>query len=147
MMTGVGTVQRLPRNGLHHTRPASGYHLRAMKKPTTLAELTELVIAFREARDWKQFHTPKDLALNLAIESAEVMQLLQWKNGRELDEHLAQHREDLADELADVLHTILLLAEEQQIDLAEAFVRKMQKNEAKYPVEKARGRSTKWHKL
>jgi NTP pyrophosphatase (non-canonical NTP hydrolase) len=118
-----------------------------MSKTWTLADLTARVIAFRDAREWKQFHTPKDLALNLAIESAEVMQLLQWKNGAELDAHLARHREELADELADVLHTVLLLAESQQIDLGNAFVKKMEKNEAKYPVEKARGKSTKWHRL
>lgn len=118
-----------------------------MKQSKTLAELTELVIRFRDQRDWRQFHTPKDLALNLAIEAAEVLQLLQWKDGAELEAHLERHKEDLADELADVLHTVLLLAESRGIDLAEAFVRKMKKNEAKYPVEKARGRSTKWNRL
>jgi dCTP diphosphatase len=118
-----------------------------MSKSPTLTELTRLVIDFREARDWKQFHTPKDLALNLAIEAAEVMQLVQWKTGKELDEHLQRHKQDLADELSDVLHTILLMADEHQIDLADAFVRKMKKNAAKYPVEKARGRSTKYNRL
>ncbi len=118
-----------------------------MSKSITLAELTELVVRFREERDWKQFHSPKDLALNLAVEAAEVMQLLQWRNGAELDAHLARHKQDLADELSDVLHTVLLMAESQGIDLGEAFVRKMKQNEAKYPVEKARGKATKWHKL
>jgi len=113
----------------------------------TLRSLTELALRFRDERDWKQFHTPKDLAINLAIEAAEVMQLVQWKNGAELDAHLREKKEDLADELSDVLHSVLLMADELGIDLGEAFVRKMRKNEAKYPVEKARGRSTKWRDL
>lgn len=118
-----------------------------MKKPTTLDDLTALVKRFRDERDWKQFHGPKDLVLNLAIEAAEVMELMQWKEGAVLDAHLAAHRGDLADELADVLHTLLLLADAQGIDLTEAFIAKMRKNEAKYPVDKARGRSTKWNRL
>ncbi len=85
--------------------------------------------------------------MNLAIEAAEVMELMQWKNGAELEAHIEKHKEDLADELSDVLHTILLLAEDQGIDLGEAFVAKMEKNAAKYPVEKARGRSEKWDRL
>ncbi len=117
------------------------------KSDGTLRQLTELAIQFRDARDWKQFHTPKDLAINLALEAAEVMQLVQWKNGPELEAHLREKKEELADELSDVLHSVLLMADELGIDLAEAFVRKMQKNEQKYPVEKARGRSTKWRDL
>lgn len=113
----------------------------------TLQELTEMCIAFRDERDWKQFHTPKDLAINLAIEAGELLELMQWKRDAELVEHLKAHRQDLADELADVLHSVLLLAEDQGIDLGQAFVEKMKKNAAKYPVEKARGRSTKYDKL
>ena len=113
----------------------------------TLRALTDLAIRFRDERDWKQFHTPKDLAINLAVEAAEVMQLVQWKNGAELDSHLRSKKEALADELSDVLHSVLLMADELEIDLADAFVRKMWKNERKYPAEKARGRSTKWSDL
>ena len=113
----------------------------------TLRSLTELALRFRDARDWKQFHTPKDLAINLAIEAAEVMQLVQWKNGDELAVHLQEKQQDLADELSDVLHSVLLMADELGIDLADAFIRKMRKNEEKYPVEKARGRATKWRDL
>lgn len=113
----------------------------------TLKALTEMSIRFRDERDWKQFHTPKDLAINLAIEAAEVMQLVQWKNGEELADHLLARKQDLADELSDVLHSVLLMAEELEIDLAAAFALKMRKNEAKYPADKARGRSTKWRDL
>ena len=113
----------------------------------TLRTLTELALRFRDARDWKQFHTPKDLAINLAIEAAEVMQLVQWKNGDELAVHLQEKQQDLADELSDVLHSVLLMADELGIDLADAFIQKMRKNEQKYPVEKARGRATKWRDL
>lgn len=85
--------------------------------------------------------------MNLCIESAELLELMQWRNGEELRQHLESRREDLADELADVLHSVLLLAVEQGIDLDAAFERKMQKNERKYPVDKARGSARKWTEL
>ena len=113
----------------------------------TLQELTAMCLRFRDERDWKQFHTPKDLAINLSIEAGELLELMQWRNEAELRDHLAKHQEDLADELADVLHSVLLLADAQGIDLGAAFVNKMRKNEAKYPVEKARGNATKYDKL
>jgi NTP pyrophosphatase (non-canonical NTP hydrolase) len=113
----------------------------------TLSQLTDLVLRFRDERNWKQFHTPKDLAINLALEAAEVMELVQWRNGPELEAHLRARRQDLADELADVLHSVLLLAHDAQIDLGDAFVAKMKDNARKYPVEKARNSAQKWNLL
>src|SRR5436190_23405181 len=103
-----------------------------MPTPTTLADLTAAAVRFRDQRQWAQFHTPKDLAANLCIESAELLELTQWRTGDELRRHLAMPavREAVEDELADVLLTLLLLANDQSIDLAEAFHRKMTKNEA-----------------
>jgi dCTP diphosphatase len=114
---------------------------------TTLNQLQDAVLRFRDEREWKQFHNPKDMAISLAIEAAEVLELMQWKNGKDLLDHLAEKKEDLADELSDVLHAILLLAADNQIDLGAAFMKKMEKNVAKYPVEKARGKSTKYTEL
>lgn len=114
---------------------------------TTLEELTAAAASFAEERDWGQFHTPKDLALGLTLEAAELAELMQWKNGDELTAHLAANREALEDELADVLWYTLLLAHYQDINLAAAFERKLAKNAAKYPVDKARGSAAKYTEL
>jgi len=113
----------------------------------SLAELTAAAARFAEERDWKQFHTPKDLALSLTLEAAELAELMQWKGGEELEAHLEANREALGDELADVLWYTLLLAHYQGIDLGQAFARKLEKNAAKYPVEKSRGSATKYTEL
>ena len=109
-----------------------------------LATMARLILEFRDERDWKQFHNPKDQALSLVLEAAELMELMQWKNGEELDRHLVEKRIDLEDELADVLGWILLIAADQKIDLAAAFYRKLAKNHEKYPAEQVRGSAKKY---
>ncbi len=118
-----------------------------MPNDTTISTLTKLAIQFRDERDWKQFHNPKDMALSLVLESAELLELMQWKNGDELLEHLKQNRERLGEELSDVLFWVLAIANDFQIELAEAFKQKLAKNAAKYPIEKAKGVSTKYTDL
>ncbi len=114
----------------------------------TLGQLQESVLKFRDEREWKQFHNPKDMAVSLCMEAAEVLELMQWKNGEELVGHLAKKKEELGDELADVMHAVLLLAADNgTLIWARAFMRKMEKNVAKYPVEKARGKATKYTEL
>src|SRR5688572_31522695 len=102
----------------------------------TLEDLTAVAVRFRDERHWAQFHTPKDLAANLCIEAAELLEVTQWRSGEELQRHLSADagREAFEDEIADVLLSALLLAHDQKIDLAAAFTRKMRKNEAKYPI-------------
>ena len=117
------------------------------RNAATLAELLAVALRFRDERHWKQFHNFKDLAVTLALETAEVVEHVQWKNGKELEAHLAKEREHVADELADVLHVVLLLADYLDIDLGKTFKRKMLKNAKKYPVEKARGTSKKYTQL
>lgn len=114
---------------------------------TTLEDLIALTLKFRADRNWQQFHTPKELALCLSLETAEVIELMQWKNGAELAAHLEAKKSDLADELSDVLHALLLLAHDQGIDLGAAYKAKMAKNELKYPVEKARNKASKYTEL
>jgi NTP pyrophosphatase (non-canonical NTP hydrolase) len=113
----------------------------------SLQDLTKLVLDFRHERDWKQFHNPKDMALSLVLEAAEFMELMQWKNGAELDEHLAKNKPRVEEELADVLGWILLLASDQKIDLADAFRRKIELNKKKYPIERAKGSAKKYDQL
>jgi NTP pyrophosphatase (non-canonical NTP hydrolase) len=112
-----------------------------------LNELTKLVLQFRSERDWAQFHNPKDVAVSLTLEVAELLELTQWRNGKELEEHLRKNREPLADELADIFGWILVFAHDQQIDLADALRQKLIKNAAKYPIEKAKGVASKYTEL
>ena len=114
---------------------------------TDLAAMTERLLRFRREREWEQFHNAKDQFLSLSLEAAELLELAQWRDGAALDEHLTANREHVADELADVLGWVLLIAHDRGIDLAEAFEAKMRKNEAKYPVEKAKGRADKYRDL
>jgi dCTP diphosphatase len=112
-----------------------------------LAELTAAVAQFAHERDWAQFHNAKDLALSLILEAAELAELMQWKDGTQLDEHLSANRERLGEELADVLWYTLLLAHYQEIDLVDAFERKLRQNGEKYPVAKSRGSAAKYTEL
>jgi len=114
-----------------------------------LATLTKRLIAFRDARDWKQFHNLKNLMASLAIEASELLQLTQWDGEAEAEIKfkIPVEREKLADELADIFVYVLLICEQQGIDLIKATENKIAKNEAKYPVEKAKGNSLKYTEL
>lgn len=109
--------------------------------------LTKRIIDFRNARDWKQFHNPKDVSLSLVLEASEVMEHFQWKNKEEMEKYVVDAKEEISDEIADVLYWILLLSHDLKIDPLKALYRKISKNEAKYPVEKAKGKHTKYNKL
>ena len=113
----------------------------------TLSELTAAVVRHRDERDWGQFHTAKELAISLCVESAELLSLMQWKTGQQLDETVAARREDVRDELADILHSVLLLASELNFDPGQALLDKLKKDAFKYPVHKARGRNVKYDEL
>lgn len=117
------------------------------KAPATIKDLQKLVVKFRDARDWKQFHNPKDMALSLVLEATEVLEHFQWKNGKVMDKHIAENGSKIGDELSDVLYWILLMANDLKIDLPKIFIEKMKENDRKYPVAKAKGRSTKYTDL
>ncbi|MBU4360838.1 nucleotide pyrophosphohydrolase [Candidatus Parcubacteria bacterium] len=112
-----------------------------------IKQLTEKIIKFRDARDWKQFHNPKDMAMDLSIEAAEVLELFLWKDKQEIDEYIKKNKEEISDELADVFYAILLISHDLKINIAQALEGKIKKNDKKYPVEKARGVHTKYNKL
>lgn len=114
---------------------------------TKLEELTERIVAFRDARDWKQFHNPKDVSLSLVLEAGEVMEHFQWKNQEEMQRHIENHRPEIGEELADVLYWVLLMGNDFKIDVLDALEKKIRKNEAKYPVEKSKGVHTKYTEL
>ncbi len=112
-----------------------------------IQELTEEILKFRHDRDWEQFHTPKDLALSLVLEAAEVLEHFQWKNGDELKKYLAENKDKVGEELSDVLYWVLLLSHDLGIDIKDAFKKKMEHNAKKYPIEKAKGKNGKYTEL
>jgi NTP pyrophosphatase (non-canonical NTP hydrolase) len=114
-----------------------------------LQTLTEAILAFRDARDWKQFHSLRHLIVSLNLEAAELLELTQWQSDTDMAARVADPagREALADECADVLLYLLLVAAEAGIDLKAAALAKIRKNDAKYPVEKSRGSSRKYTEL
>jgi NTP pyrophosphatase (non-canonical NTP hydrolase) len=114
-----------------------------------LSELTRGLIRFRDARNWKQFHSAKNLMLSLALEAAEVQELAQWKSDQEFEEALAdpEIRRRLGEECADVLLYLLLLCEHAGIDLGAAAKAKMELNHKRYPVSKVHGKALKYNKL
>lgn len=109
--------------------------------------ITEKIKEFRDKRDWSQFHNHKDMALSLVLEAAEVLEHFQWKSTDEVAKHGVACKHEIADELADVAMYLFELADNLGIDLSTAIEQKLAKNEKKYPVEKAKGRHTKYNKL
>lgn len=112
-----------------------------------IKELQNLVLKFRDDRDWKQFHNPKDVAISLLLEASEFLEHFQWKTPEEINAHLSSKKDDVSDELADVLYWVLLIASDLNIDLEKAVTDKLSKNDKKYPVEKAKGKHTKYTEL
>ncbi len=104
-------------------------------------ETIQKLIQFRNDRDWEQFHTSKDLAVALSIEASELLELFLWKGNEDCD------AEKLKEELADVLMYALLLADKHQLDINQIILNKLELNNQKYPVEKAKGKATKYDKL
>ena len=104
-------------------------------------ETIQRVLKFRDDRNWRQFHTPKDLAISMNLEAAELLELFQWSG---MDLECGHKREKLREELADVLSYCILMADVCGFDLDEIMNEKVTKNEAKYPVEKARGNAAKY---
>ena len=102
------------------------------------------ILKFRDDRNWKKFHSPKNLALSLSIEASEILEIFQWTSNNKLD---SKRKKELEDEIADVYYYLVLLAEETNIDIKKAFKNKMKSNELKYPASKVKGRSTKYNKL
>jgi NTP pyrophosphatase (non-canonical NTP hydrolase) len=111
--------------------------------------LTAELLAFRDARDWRQFHTLRQLIVSLNLEAGELLELTQWKSDAEIDALPVDpaSAEALRDECADVLLYLLLIADKAGIDLLAAARAKLLKNGEKYPVDKARGSRAKYTEL
>ncbi len=114
---------------------------------TGISSITKKILAFREARDWRQFHNPKDIALSLVLEATEVLEHFQWKNGDDIQKHVDANKDKISEELADVLYWLILMSHDLNIDLLESLSKKLEINEKKYPVDKAKGTSKKYTEL
>ena len=106
-----------------------------------LTEITEKLRIFNRERDWEQFHDAKNLALSISIEASELNECFLWKNADEAD------RTKVEEELADVFLCAIMLADKYDIDIKDICLRKIERNAQKYPVEKAKGKATKYDEL
>ena len=107
----------------------------------TFKKLTELLLDFRDKRDWEQFHNPKDLAIAISIEANELLELFLWKNAEDAS------KEKVKEELADVFAFAFLLADKYGFDIKEIVLDKIRKNGEKYPVDKSKGTAKKYDEL
>lgn len=112
-----------------------------------IKSITEKIKKFRDERDWGQFHNHKDMALSLVLEASEVLEHFQWKSQSEVEKHGAACKDEIAEELADVAMYLFELADNLGINLSKAIEQKLIKNTKKYPIEKAKGKHTKYNKL
>jgi NTP pyrophosphatase (non-canonical NTP hydrolase) len=110
----------------------------------SLAELQGALDTFVDERNWAQFHAPKNLAMSVAIEAAEIMEHFQWCSGEESCTLTQEKRVQVANEIGDVLIYLLRLGRALDIDIVAAARDKLVINREKYPVEKAKGRATKY---
>jgi|SRR3989338_570639 len=112
-----------------------------------IENLTKIINDFRDARDWRQFHNLKDIAISLSLEASEVLEHFQWKSTEEIKKYIKENKKEIADEVADVFYWVLLMSSDLEIDIEKALKNKMIKNAKKYPVKKAKGKHSKYTKL
>jgi len=115
----------------------------------TLANIIEEIVHFRDQRDWNQFHTPKNLAVALAIEVAELQEIMLWKNDEETTDlaNTSDGHGKFSDEIADVMIYALLFCKATNINPEAAIRTKLEKNRERYPIEKSKGSSLKYTEL
>ena len=115
--------------------------------PTAIETLTAEIRAFRDARDWRQFHNPKDLAIAITAEAGELLQHFVWQSPEQSDRRVTERRDEIESEIADVAILLFELADNCGIDLADAMRAKLARNEERYPVAKAKGSNKKYNEL
>lgn len=109
-------------------------------------KIRDIILKFRNDRDWEQFHNPKDLATAISIEASELDECFLWKS-QEQSYEIWKNDPKVREEVADVFNYLILFAETCWIDLEKEVLGKIEKNNQKYPVEKAKGKSDKYTKL
>jgi len=118
-------------------------------RKTSIHQLKQLIQDFVDERDWRKYHNPKDLAVSIAIEAAELMELFQWVSEREVETMLedAERFTRLEEELADIIILCFNLANVLNVDVAKAVTKKVEKNRAKYPLDLVKGNYKKYTQL
>ena len=129
------------------TRYAPMRYAWPMQSADSLEQLRLKLAQFSSERDWDQFHSPKNLAMALVVEAGELVEHFQWLSPDESVNLVAADKCEVAMEMADVLMFLVRLADKLDVDLIEVADQKLERNHLKYPVEKARGRATKYDKL
>lgn len=109
-----------------------------------MKELIDIINQFRDDRDWRQFHNPKDLAISLSLEAAELLENFQWNTS---EEAIEKNKQNIKEELADVFTYALMLADDLDLDVSTIVTDKMMKNELKYPIDNSKGSKEKYTKL
>ena len=112
-----------------------------------IKRLTQMIVDFRDERDWAQFHNPKDIALSLVLESTELLELFQWKNEAGVKAYVEENKNSISEELSDILYWVLLMSHDLGIDIEKSLDNKIEANAIKYPVEKSKGNSKKYNQL
>lgn len=107
----------------------------------TVQSLIDEVVKFREERDWQKTISLKNVAIALNLEAAEVLEHFQWKSDEEMEKYIKSHKIEVEEEVMDVLFHVALLAEMLGTNVDEMFLKKMEKNKIKYPVEKVKGKN------
>ena len=110
-------------------------------------KIAKKIIQFRDERDWMQFHDPKNMAVSIILEASELLEHFQWKTKEEVEKYVMQNKSEIKDEIADIALYLFELADNLGINLIGAMEEKLKKNAMKYPVEKAKGKHTKYNKL
>ena len=113
----------------------------------SIRQLTQSICAFRDARDWRQFHSPKDLAVAITAEAGELLQHFVWKTPDQAEERVVERKAEIAAEIADIAILLMEMAEVSGISLGDAVAAKLALNEERYPVAKARGSNQKYNEL
>ena len=117
------------------------------KKNLIVNNLIEKLILFRKERDWEQFHNPKNLAVSISLEAAELLENFQWRDMEESLKFARENKEKISEEVADLLIYIFYLCNDLGIDFIDAINKKIEENNKKYPVNKSRGKSNKYNEL
>lgn len=115
-----------------------------MHKSKDIEEMLVKIRKFRDERDWMQFHDPKNMAISISIEAAELLQEFQWKSNAQVQAHVKENATRVKDEMADIALYLFELADNLGFDLLTIMQEKLEKNIAKYPIAKAKGNAKKY---
>ena len=121
--------------------------LRAQTPLVTIQEITAEIRAFRDARDWKQFHGPREMAVGIMVEAGELLEHFNWKTPAQCEEIIGDKRDRIAEEMADVAILLFEMADNSAVDLPAAIRSKLAKNAVNYPVGKSHGSNQKYNEL